>query len=486
MVVTLLIAILQQANARAERQILFNAAATTVQQNLADTVDSKVQEFRSGINFIAATHPGPLDEYQTFFSREDETAVDIDPGVLFIEFVSRDEINRLTARERLLGNGEINVTLLPGSAEERAILTRLVSPSSVFGRPLLGFDVTLMQDQLIPEQLGDEGFELFVLDSIAVAELVEVTASNDPSFDEYRDYTAFLVGEVTDRDGELLGYSVRFQAVSGLLKNITPSQLSGLSVELYAEGIDEPVAGRRSPGSPSIADATLVDSRDVVTSSMTWHIDVWADPDFGPAVGLFLDQAWVWLAGTIVSAGAYGASVRRRRHRHTLDTARFELAHARTLAETDALTGLLNRHGLIDAARQTDANRAATIFFIDLDGFKSVNDSDGHDRGDQVLGAVAATLRSVFRPDDLVARIGGDEFVVFTHCAGSSNYISAISKRINRAVSEIDDRVTCSLGVASRESDQQTDVKDLLRAADIAMYEAKRSGGDRYAINNPG
>lgn len=126
------------------------------------------------------------------------------------------------------------------------------------------------------------------------------------------------------------------------------------------------------------------------------------------------------------------------------------------------------------------------MFFIDLDGFKLVNDTAGHEMGDQVLRAVAAELRTIFRAEDLVSRLGGDEFVVFTRQRGTLHDVQAISARITGAISTIDERVTCSLGVASRNRGQATDVKDLIRAADAAMYEAKRSGGDQFAVGPSG
>ncbi len=169
-----------------------------------------------------------------------------------------------------------------------------------------------------------------------------------------------------------------------------------------------------------------------------------------------------------------------RRGRRRLSTAEFELDHARTLASTDPLTGLLNRQGMIDSSRSTDETVPASLYFIDLDGFKQVNDSDGHDAGDRLLQLVGRAISTLFRADDVVARIGGDEFVVFV--PGNSNPLlrRATSERIVAAVSAVDERVTGSVGVATRTPGEGTDVKTLLRHADVAMYEAKRAGGNRF------
>ena len=428
LVLTALVALLEQSNAQNQKEIMFDAAAAHVQEDLVNSVDSRIQEFQTGINFIAATHPGPLDQYQDFFTREVMAVMDNDPGVLFLEFIPTDDSDKLIERERRLGNNDFELTLLPSTSQERVILTRLARDATVFELPLLGLDVTALQKQLLPERVGPNGFELFIVPSADLTAFVSSGDLWDERYGDYENHTAFLIGAVTDEEGTLLGYSVYFQTVNGLLENVTDQDLDNLSVELFVEGIDEPIAGLQSPDAPALDAAAQRASREVTTTSLRWRIDVWADDGFGPSTGLF-DQVWVWIIGTLVTVAAYAASIRRQRNRLHLDNARFELAHARTLAQTDALTGLLNRNGLVEAARQIPEDGAATVFFIDLDGFKAVNDSGGHDLGDQVLRSVAAELRSIFRTDDLVSRMGGDEFVVFTMRAGTSDYIKTISAR---------------------------------------------------------
>ena len=480
---TLLIALLQQRSAVTERGLLFDAASARLQQGVVDRLDLEITEFTSGNNFIAATHPGPIEEYKAFFRSEGTLVSSEDPGPIFIEVVGVDEIDGLVERERNLGNEDFAVTLLPGSDDQRTVLTRLANEVKIFNFPLLGLDATTLRSQLLPEAFDPDHFGVTVVASDDLAAFISPTQQQRAP--EYGEFVQFLTSGIAGDSGQFLGYAVKFQPVSSLYANFSEREWQDVSMELFVSGIDEPIGGQRSLNAPNPANAELFSTRTIETASLEWQITVWGDDDFGGSTGLFLDQLVVWLAGFGLTAAGYLAAVRRRRQRQRLDKAQFELAHARTLAQTDALTGLLNRNGLIDAARQVELREPATVFFIDLDGFKSVNDTEGHDRGDQVLRAVATELRSIFRSDDLVGRIGGDEFVVFTRTGDDDRYVAAASKRITEAVSGIDERVTCSLGVASRTAVQRTDVKTLIREADAAMYEAKRLGGNRFSVRKP-
>lgn len=170
---------------------------------------------------------------------------------------------------------------------------------------------------------------------------------------------------------------------------------------------------------------------------------------------------------------------------------------ARLLHEAfhDALTGLANRslfrdrleHALALALRAADSHTA--ICFLDLDDFKGVNDSLGHEAGDALLRAVGERLREATRTTDTVARFGGDEFAVLIERLATASEALGIVKRINRALRRpltIDGRiltVSASIGVAFAEVGD--DVDTLLRKADVAMYEAKEAGKARHAVFEP-
>ncbi len=159
----------------------------------------------------------------------------------------------------------------------------------------------------------------------------------------------------------------------------------------------------------------------------------------------------------------------------------------------DALTGLPNRTLVLDRAEQVlaRARRQSTpvaALYIDIDGFKHVNDSFGHAAGDELLKAVAARLKGVVRDGDTVGRIGGDEFVVVldspTLDAGPELVLERILEVLRQpvAVSQLGERslvVTASIGLAMG---QRASADQLLRDADLALYEAKATGKDRYVL----
>jgi len=157
-----------------------------------------------------------------------------------------------------------------------------------------------------------------------------------------------------------------------------------------------------------------------------------------------------------------------------------------TLVHTDPLTGVANRRALelrVKAATERTGRRrgegAATVLYLDLDGFKQVNDEHGHDAGDQVLQAVATALRTIVRTTDLVARVGGDEFVLLQlgRDAGGMALGETVRALVQDIASGFPGAIRASVGVAVGDLDALGD-GTLLRRADQAMYLAKRAGGN--------
>ncbi len=165
------------------------------------------------------------------------------------------------------------------------------------------------------------------------------------------------------------------------------------------------------------------------------------------------------------------------------------LAHG---ALHDELTGLPNRRFLMDRLTETFSADGvqAGVLFVDLDRFKLINDSLGHDAGDELLREVTRRFQRALRPADLVARVGGDEFVVLCPDLDDPAAVSHLAERLSRALIEPVDLpgarvvVTASVGVAFATG--PTDPANVLQNADLAMYEAKQTGRNRVAMFHSG
>jgi diguanylate cyclase (GGDEF)-like protein/PAS domain S-box-containing protein len=160
----------------------------------------------------------------------------------------------------------------------------------------------------------------------------------------------------------------------------------------------------------------------------------------------------------------------------------------------DPLTGTWNRSAFTEALEKACAvsardGRTMALLFVDIDHFKLVNDTYGHDRGDELLIHVAQTIQSCLRGSDILGRWGGDEFVVLVNLAQDTNHAIVVANRIlaqlDRAARLLPDvnptTISISIGIAT--NDGTRSATTLARLADEAMYEAKRGGRGRWALS---
>ncbi len=199
------------------------------------------------------------------------------------------------------------------------------------------------------------------------------------------------------------------------------------------------------------------------------------------AYGWTADNVWVdnsTLLAMAVEAIMSSIGIAYRIHllARERDEARVQELAARLLADSDPLTGLLNRRSFLSRAIGREGPQ--TLLIADLDHFKAVNETIGHDGGDEVLRAFAKALRNVVPGDALVARIGGEEFAVIVD-AGVGLAASRVLDSLRGIRMPFDMAVTASIGTCTGSLAKETDWKALYRCADRALYEAKAAGRDR-------
>jgi diguanylate cyclase (GGDEF)-like protein/PAS domain S-box-containing protein len=167
-------------------------------------------------------------------------------------------------------------------------------------------------------------------------------------------------------------------------------------------------------------------------------------------------------------------------------------AELERLALYDSLTGLPNRALFTDrlshAIDRRGRSQATAVYFLDLDRFKRINDSLGHGAGDEVLREVAARIQRTLRPDDTVARFGGDEFTILCESVGGVLEAVGVADRLQREIAQplraggAELRLTASIGIALAEPGEEVDRTRLVEDSDAAMYRAKERGGARTEL----
>ncbi|WP_229259954.1 bifunctional diguanylate cyclase/phosphodiesterase [Duganella aquatilis] len=211
---------------------------------------------------------------------------------------------------------------------------------------------------------------------------------------------------------------------------------------------------------------------------------------------------WIWVQsrGRVVERDADGKPLRMLGTRMDISARKLAEAEIAHLAFYDGLTNLPNRRLLLDRLHHAIAKTArnnihGAVLFVDLDNFKSLNDTMGHDMGDRLLEMVAFRLTEVTRETDTVARLGGDEFVILLEDLGADQQqamgnaaavagkvLDSLSRSYTLDAHEL--RSTPSIGVVLFGAEHHT-INDLLRQADMAMYEAKAAGRATFRFFDP-
>jgi diguanylate cyclase (GGDEF)-like protein/PAS domain S-box-containing protein len=257
----------------------------------------------------------------------------------------------------------------------------------------------------------------------------------------------------TRRDGEILLLNPAWEDVLGW----RPDELIGRSVFELIHPEDMP-SSRASPGGGPVVNFT----NRYRHKDGTWRWLLWSGRQDG--------DVWYAVAKDVTEH----RSLERR-------------------ALYDELTGLANRALLLDHLRgalarlQRSQGHQLAVLFVDLDGFKLVNDGHGHEAGDGVLASVAARLREAVREADVISRFGGDEFVIVAEALSREEEALSLGERIVHTIARpfaLDNgsfTLSCSVGIAAT-PDPDIDPDSMLREADIAMYRAKTHGRGRVEL----
>lgn len=228
-----------------------------------------------------------------------------------------------------------------------------------------------------------------------------------------------------------------------------------------------------------------------------WHLG------WRPALGVVAVAAAGWLFASHVTDPVFAEPAARYWNTlvrtgffliiaRSLTVLKAVMEHANAVSRTDWLTGLPNSRSFLESAiHEVERSRRTlaplTVAYIDVDGFKAVNDTFGHAAGDNLLRQIAGTLRGSLRVVDLVARLGGDEFAVLLPGADRQQAGAAL----DRLHAELQSAATAggwpvSVSIGAVVFGEAPSVEDMLRQADIAMYAAKRAGGGRTRFEEAG
>ena len=470
-------AMMSRSSAQREQSLLFAQAVSVEEQNFRENLDLWTSDFDAAVSFVSATFPVAPDEFAAFF---DESAMSsqltpVDPGLTVVELVEPEEVATLEAREIAFGSEDFRVVSLAVGDGPRSVVTRATSEIEIFGSPFVGFDIRPFVDEevLSTNSLPQRTlFEISEDDAVAGVFGTGMGTHGLP--------LGVFVEQIQDRStGEIVGWVARSFDIDSIINGTIDSSES--DVNLLVSFLDETsqIIDVDPDSESSFDDAAMAEQVQVPDGNLEFTLSLWSDEDFGPSTGI-LEQGQVWAFGLLVTAAVFLTALFSASQRHLLNEASFELDHARTLASTDPLTGILNRVGFLELTSEMEVAGGGMLFFIDLDGFKQVNDTVGHAEGDRVLRSVAQIIRTQFRNVDVVSRFGGDEFIVYTPGLMDPDAEFEVAGRVVDAVEQADLGVTASIGSAYRPPYDITPIETLVRKADRAMYSAKELGGNRF------
>ncbi len=422
------------------------------------------------------------------------------PGTLgfgFLQLVPASQLQRYVSLVRAdpipgvpLPRGELKLNP-PGSRPSYCLIR--LGVAGIVNRLIpggYGLDVCAIPGAGIAGSQGSGEFSIFTSTLVTGEKILAVTAPV---------YRGGVRGSVAGRQARMLGWVTGVFDIDKILGEAVGGD-RGLAVAIAREETETPPAGEErtsglSPVSKIASIGTLsgtsLQRQFTLDADGRWLVTVSKRPDWGSlsptlqgmavVVGGALTSVLFFLLVQVLARG-------RARALRLVDEKTQQLHHQ---ALHDVLTGLPNRALIMDRAEQmgTRSRRERTLeaaLFVDVDNFKGVNDTFGHHVGDQLLRAIAARIRGVLRDSDTVGRLGGDEFVILAEGASLAGGPGLIAERVIdvlgspfelEGVSGTPLGASASIGISAGEG---RTAEELLREADIALYEAKAAGKNRY------
>lgn len=480
--------------ASAEADAQFEVAQATAETALESALSARITEFSAVVDLLRSSDDIDADQLDAFLNaRRGNRSWAVgaaDPGFAISEVVPNAEaLYDLRDRERAAGRDFNLFPPFPLSSGERFVITHVERDTLVMGRPYVGFDVTDFANLLKPAAESVHGLSV-TAEVTPISDLVgglEALGSASLDAQTAESVVIYLISVFETADGSIRGYATQLESLSEIVADVELAVPEHFGLSIAFRDAEPLAAIDRLAGAP-VTRTGSINFADGATNEFL-NLDeltvVFTASDNIESPSARTESRKLWISGLAAAmALAVLAAMRSIHARRLIDTTH-ELARAQTEALTEPLTGLLNRKGLALAIEELDPS-SGSLLFIDVDNFKSVNDQDGHEYGDRILREIATVLNSSVRSNDLVCRLGGDEFLVFLDGVTERDRLDHVVQRIEHEVGDIDYRISASIGVSIRSQDSGVSLEEMLRQSDEAMYRVKRTRPSHGHAIRPG
>lgn len=412
------------------------------------------------------------------------------PGIGFIEMVN--PADKAAHEQRIRAEGFPNYQILPEGPRQQYSSIIWLEPANTRNQQAIGYDT---YSDSVRRQAMDRARDTgqpAVTGKIALFQDKHAQPGFAIYLPVYR--TGYTPETEAERRAALLGFVYSPFRVNDLMRQLFASHRQDMEIELYDAEISPTSLMYDSYETPLEQTPRYMLERKLLIGGHYWTLHFFSTPAFESIAHSNQPQLFA-IGSLVVDLLLFLILMLIARHRKATERATQEFREAeaeiRSLAFYDPLTSLPNRRMLLDelhksVSRNAQKQQFGALLFLDLDNFKTLNDSLGHEIGDQLLIQVAQRLRSNLRDDDIVARLGGDEFVmIIDGLAAEADEAHSIAKSIaTKLISAISTlyrlgehecRCTGSIGITLF-SEKGTRIDELLRQADLAMYQAKDAG----------